>query len=120
MSVEILSVSLSDESIQALAIAVANRIGSHAQDAPSEAAQPPLDDPWAGTNTSPTTSGAPGTSAPQQPAQSHAGPVVPHCVHGEMRYVPGGFSKSTGRAYEAFYGCNTPRGTPNQCKSVKP
>jgi hypothetical protein len=39
-------------------------------------------------------------------------------MHGAMRYVPAGFSQSTGRSYNAFWGCTAPRGAQDKCKSV--
>ena len=119
MSVEILSVSLDDETIEKLATAVASRLGGSGTNNP-ETGTPdpsppaePQDDPWAGTNAQ----AAPQAQTQQQPAQAQRGPTVPSCIHGEMRYVPGGFSRSNNKPYAAFYGCPTPRGTPNQCKS---
>lgn len=116
MSVEILSVSLDDETIEKLSQRVAQLVGAPAtglRPEPQEAAPPPQDDPWAGTNAQ----AAPQAQTQQQPAQAQRGPTVPSCIHGEMRYVPGGFSRSNNKPYAAFYGCPTPRGTPNQCKS---
>lgn len=83
-------------------------------------------DPWA----SPAT-GAPSTAVVPQPGPTPSAgaaqftPQVsyqpggsPRCAHGEMKFVPAGVSKSTGRAYGAFYGCTAPRGQ-QQCKSIK-
>lgn len=120
MSVEILSVSLDDETIEKLADAVSARmsgqVGVYQENVAATASRPPeqpQDDPWAGTNAQ----AAPQAQTQQQPAQAQRGPTVPSCIHGEMRYVPGGFSRSNNKPYAAFYGCPTPRGTPNQCKS---
>jgi hypothetical protein len=55
----------------------------------------------------------------QQPAVQQAPPnpgPVPSCQHGAMKLVPGGISKNTGKAYNAFYSCNGPRDS--QCKTV--
>lgn len=90
-------------------------VGAGAQPPPAPPAQPPPDDPWAGTNAAPPAHTAPAPPAPQQPAQGAAAPV---CVHGPRRYVPAGFSKSTGRAYPAFWGCSAPRGAPDKCATV--
>jgi hypothetical protein len=76
-------------------------------------------DPWGAPATT-----APSTAAPVQPAPTYSAGAAqttpqgnPTCVHGEMRYVAAGFSRSTGKGYAAFWGCSAPRGT-QQCKSV--
>lgn len=48
-----------------------------------------------------------------QPAQQ--GPS-PSCAHGPMKLVPGGISKGSGKAYNAFYSCTA--GRDSGCKSV--
>lgn len=126
MSVEILTVSLSDESVEKLAYRTAvllhERMGGNqstthsnppSQNSHSTQSGPNYDDdPWAGTNATPP------PSQGQQQQQSNA----PRCAHGEMRYVPAGFSQSTGRSYDAFWGCSGPRNLPRdqKCKSVSP
>ena len=50
---------------------------------------------------------------PQQPPQGAA--PGPSCLHGAMKLVPGGISKGTGKAYNAFWACTADRA--NQCKS---
>ena len=55
----------------------------------------------------------------QQPAVQQAPPnqaPVPSCVHGAMKLVPGGISKGTGKAYNAFYSCTA--GRDSGCRSV--
>ena len=55
----------------------------------------------------------------QQPAVQQAPPnpgPVPSCQHGAIKLVPGGISKNTGKAYNAFYSCTGPR--ESQCKTV--
>lgn len=122
MAVEILTVSLSDESILRLADAVAQRLGNQAttesnypspepQGAPSAPVSQGQPDPWSGQQAPPQQQQAP---VQQQPAAG--GP--PTCRHGVMRFVPAGFSQSTGRAYPAFYGCQAARGAPDKCRSV--
>lgn len=82
---------------------------------------PTQPDPWQASPVTPASypAGAPTpVSTPQggvAPTTGQAGPV---CAHGPMRFVPAGFSKSTGKPYAAFYGCPAPRGQ-QQCKSVK-
>ena len=51
---------------------------------------------------------------PQQP-QGNGGAPAPSCAHGAMKLVPGGTSKNTGKAYNAFWACTADRA--NQCKS---
>ena len=55
----------------------------------------------------------------QQPAVQQAPPnpgPVPSCQHGAMKLVPGGISKNTGKAYNAFYSCTA--GSGSSCKTV--
>ena len=55
----------------------------------------------------------------QQPAVQQAPPnpgPVPSCQHGAMKLVPGGISKNTGKAYNAFYSCTA--GRDSGCRSV--
>ena len=51
--------------------------------------------------------------APVQQAQE--GPS-PSCAHGVMKLVPGGVSKGSGKAYNAFYSCTA--GRDSGCRSV--
>ena len=51
--------------------------------------------------------------AAAQPQQQ--GPS-PSCAHGPMKLVPGGISKGSGKAYNAFYSCTA--GRDSGCKSV--
>jgi hypothetical protein len=147
VSVEILSVSLSPETIEQLAQRVAQLIGGGQPVPTAPAAAPPQPtnapapqgqgdyDPWAGTNTAgpaghPGTPGA-GPSAAAPPANQYQQPYQPPqqapqapqqggpvCAHGPMRFVPGGFSKSTNRPYPAFWGCTAPKGAPDKCSSA--
>lgn len=143
MSVEILSVALDPQTIEQIAQRVAQLIGGGQQaPTPAPAAGPPAGstapapgqeyDPWAGTNAAPAGAqpgyAAPATAAPAaQPGTYAAGPSAaappanpggPVCAHGPMKYVPGGFSKSTNRPYPAFWACTTPKGAPDKCASV--
>jgi len=55
----------------------------------------------------------------QQPAVQQAPPnpgPVPSCQHGAMKLVPGGISKNTNKAYNAFYSCTA--GRDSGCRSV--
>ena len=55
----------------------------------------------------------------QQPAVQQAPPnqaPVPSCQHGAMKLVPGGISKGTNKAYNAFYSCTA--GRDSGCRSV--
>lgn len=123
MALTILTVSLDDASIEAVAQRVVQLWGNPqpapqaapatppAQPAAPPAAPPqPQADPW-----------APG--AQPQPPAAPAAPAAPTtaaptCAHGPMRYVPAGFAQSTGRAYAAFWGCPQPKGAPDKCRSV--
>lgn len=140
MPVEILTVSLSDDSIEALANAVARLIRNQIQPGNYPAAESnppssethrtrsdqvpqqggdswgetPVDDggwPQGGQSAQP-----PQQSQPPQQNQQQGGPKF--CQHGEMRLVPAGFSQSSGKAYKAFYACPTPRGATDKCKSI--
>jgi len=78
------------------------------------------------TNTQPPQQQAPGQWADrshaqpyQQPAVQQAPPnpgPVPSCQHGAMKLVPGGISKNTNKAYNAFYSCTA--GRDSGCRSV--
>jgi hypothetical protein len=57
-----------------------------------------------------------GSQQSTQPASSASGPA-PSCRHGEMKYVPGGYSQRTKRNYGAFYSCQGPRN--EQCDTVQ-
>lgn len=50
--------------------------------------------------------------APQ--AQADGGPTTPpeSCVHGVKKWIPAGVSKTTGKPYPAFWGCQAPQGQP--------
>jgi len=52
----------------------------------------------------------------QQPPQQAAQGPSPSCAHGPMKLVPGGVSKNTGKAYNAFYSCTA--GRDSGCRSV--
>ena len=61
------------------------------------------------------TNEAPGQWADRSHAQPQQGPA-PSCAHGPMKHVPGGISKNTGKAYNAFYSCTA--GSGSSCKTV--
>jgi len=52
----------------------------------------------------------------QQPAQQAQQGPSPSCAHGPMKFVQGGISKNTGKAYNAFYSCTA--GSGSSCKTV--
>jgi hypothetical protein len=150
VAVEILTVSLSDESIEKVAAAVARMLGNQpvAQSNPpapetqrtqSGGFQQGQADPWVGD--APADQGAQpqpnyqqpyvnaqGTQASPYPGQQGPPPnqqngyqqqgQTPTCNHGAMKYVPAGFSRSTNKAYNAFWGCPAPRGAQDKCRSV--
>lgn len=137
MSVEILSVSLSDESIERIAQRVAQLTGGvpvtqsnppspqTTQPAESPGFQPQGQDPW--DSATPANQWQPHAQPQQQaPQQQYQAPPqqayqqqgqAPVCAHGPMRFVQAGVSGS-GKPYGAFWGCSAPRG-PGQCKSVR-
>src|SRR5690348_10270942 len=143
LAVEILTIDLSDESVQRIAAEV-HRLITQAPSAtqsnpPSpqypQSAEPSgfqqQADPWLNQNPSPpqqqfgpppaptTSQGV--TAYPQQPTQPQPAvqqaPPERFCPYGKMRFVPAG-TNNQGRAYNAFYGCPLPRGDANQCRPV--
>ena len=71
------------------------------------------EDPWA-------TSG-PGPSQPQpqnRQGPPQGNPSVPRCQHGDMRYVPAGFSQRNQRSYPAFWACPADKNDPSKCKGI--
>lgn len=138
MSVEILTVSLSDESVERIAQRVAQLTAGGAASyspvgSPGQTPQPAQSpgpsqqgDPWANTPVAAYSQQqaqpqqqyqqAP-QQAPPQPTQYQQQGQAPVCAHGPMRFVQAGVSGS-GKAYGAFWGCSAPRGA-NQCKSVR-
>lgn len=147
MSVEILSVSLSDESVERLAQRVAQLVGGQpathsnppSSQNPQDAAGPASggnDDPW--QNQPPAQNQQQGQYMgqqgqwQQQPVQQQSPPPQqqtqqynvqgPTCAHGAMRYVPSGVIKSgprQGQTFPAFYGCPLPKGAQGKCSSVQ-
>lgn len=58
-----------------------------------------------------------GTTAVPMPTQSApAGKPQCSCGSGDMRFVPAGIAKSTGRPYKAFWACPKPQGQACQNK----
>jgi hypothetical protein len=57
-----------------------------------------------------------GSQQSTQPAAAPSGPA-PTCRHGEMKYVPGGYSQRTKKNYGAFWSCQGPRN--EQCDTVQ-
>jgi hypothetical protein len=53
----------------------------------------------------------------QQPAQVNQSGPAPTCRHGEMKFVPAGYSQRTKKNYDAFWSCQGPRN--EQCDTVK-
>lgn len=147
--VQILSVSLEPEAVEQIAQRVVQLLGNTqqapaqapaqnyvqpsvqvattAQPAPVVSTAQPVQngsadyDPWAGTGATRAPVQQPvqpyQPQAPQQPQQAPQGGPV--CAHGPMRYVPGGFSRTSNRPYAAFYGCPQPKDAPDKCRSVK-
>ena len=143
MAIEILTVSLSDESIQRVADLVTGKVLSIMQgglattDGNPPSPQTPQDaerqgfqpqgDPWLNQNPTPpaqqqqyqptpSSQQQPQYQPPQQPPAVQQGPPKRFCPHGEMRFVPAGTTQQ-GKQYNAFYGCPLQRGDVNQCKS---
>lgn len=123
MAVEILTVSLSDESIETLANRIAyilngpspttlsNPPSSETTQGAERSGFQPNDDPWLNS---------PDSQEQQRPAvEQEQGPPKKFCKHGEMRFIPAGVS-GNGKKYNAFYGCTLQRGDPDQCKPVRP
>jgi len=144
VSVEILSVSLSDESVEALAQRLAQLLGAPpvtqsnppAAQTPQPAASPESGepaDPWQNQQAQQYQpqpqqyqQQAPPPQQYQQAPPAQQGQQynaqVPTCAHGPMRYVPGGTIKSgprAGQSYPPFYGCQLPKGAPGKCASVQ-
>jgi hypothetical protein len=127
MAIEILTVSLSDESIEAVARRVAEIVRVDAGiDQPGvdrmvTQSNPPSSQNLQGAERSGFQQNSdPWLDSPdsQQRQAQTQGPPDRYCTHGKMRYVPAGVSAS-GRSYGAFYGCPLPRGDANQCKSQR-
>jgi hypothetical protein len=145
VSIEILTVSLSDESIQRVAEEIHRRITQQPATTVSNPPSPqtPQDaersgfqqqgDPWLNQNPTPPvqqqqaaahgyvqqqySQQAPPQSQPQQQVPAvQQGPPKRFCPHGEMRFIPAGTTQQ-GKQYSAFYGCPLPRGDVNQCKA---
>jgi hypothetical protein len=122
VAVEILSVSLSEDSVSAIADRVAQLIGgvraitesSHPSSETTQSAersgfQQPAD-PWLDS---------PDAQPERHEPPATTEPAERHCRHGKMRYVKAGVS-ANGRKYNAFYGCPLERGNPDQCKPARP
>ena len=124
MSIEILTVSLSDESIQRVAERVAellngspvhnnrsttqsnppssqNPQGAERSGFQQEARAPQNADPWDDPQ-----------PAQNQPQNDQEGPPTCNCGQ-PKRWVPPGFSQNSGKAYKGFWACPQPRG--QQC-----
>ena len=137
MAVEILTVSLSDESIGRLAMHIASLLKAPVPTTDSNPPSPEFPqsaepsgfsqqpDPWQNrVGTPPSQQNYPQQAPPQQQYQQGSPPAVQQgppqrfCPHGEMRFVPAG-TNSQGKSYNAVYGCTLQRGDPNQCKPVR-
>lgn len=127
MSVEILTVSLSDESIEKLAqrlweIGTGNGAVT-LSNPPSPQTPQGAEQPGFQQGPPPSQNSAPDPwTQPQAPQQQYQQPAqqaqpqqgqVPTCAHGPKRWVPPGFSQNTGKSYPGFYACPAPRG--QQC-----
>lgn len=120
MAIEILSVSLSEESVARIADAVAAQL-LPAQRATTHSNPPSAQNPQPAERPGFQQESDPWLDSPdsQQRPAVETGPAEKHCRHGKMRFVEAGVSAS-GRKYNAFYGCPLERGNPDQCKPVRP
>lgn len=75
----------------------------------------PKDEP-AATNKSWSSQGSRQSQQATASASNNSGPA-PTCRHGEMKYVPAGTSKRTGKDYDAFWSCTGPRN--EQCDTIQ-
>lgn len=76
----------------------------------------PKDEP-AATNKSWSSQGSRQSQQGAPPPTSNSGGPAPTCRHGEMKYVPAGTSKRTGKDYDAFWSCTGPRN--EQCDTIQ-
>jgi hypothetical protein len=147
VSVEILSVHLSDESIERLALAVANILAGG--DRPTTQSNPgssqnPQDangpgsggqgDPWLNQNGGQQQQGqyqgqqqgqqGPGQQYQGQQNQGFQGQGQQqqggghNCAHGPMAFVPAGTNRNTNEPYNQYWKCPLPRGAQGRCRNV--
>jgi hypothetical protein len=132
MSVEILSVNLSNETIEALAERVAalldrgNRPTTQSnppppqnpQDAGSpEPGQPA--DPWGNGNNQQGQGQQNNQGQYNGPQNTQNNQQQGHnCAHGSMRFVPAGKNRNTGESYGAYYACPLDRGLQGRCRNA--
>lgn len=125
MAVEILSVSLSDESIERLAQEVLRlMVNSNKADLATQSNPPSSQTSQGAERSGFQASDDPWLNSPdaqeQRPAvEQEQAPPRKFCKHGEMRFIPAGVS-GNGKRYNAFYGCSLERGNPDQCRPVRP
>lgn len=126
MAVEILTVSLSDESIEAVAKRVAQIMGGHitlvSGETVTQSNPPSSQNPQSAERSGFQPEGrAPQNNDPwedQQPQQrqpqqnDQEGPPTCNCGQ-PKRWVPPGFSQNSGKSYQGFWACPQPRG--RQC-----
>lgn len=143
MSVEILSVSLSDESVEALAQRLAQLLGGQSvtQSNPPSAQNPqPAASPESQGQGDPWLNGQQGQQYQQGPPQGQGyqqggyqqGPQQggyqgqgqqqggANCAHGPMQFVPAGTNRNTNEPYSAYYKCPLQRGAQGRCRNVYP
>lgn len=52
----------------------------------------------------------PGLSGPAPEWKPSTSETPPSCAHGPMKWVPPGVSKTSGKPYSGFWGCQAPQG----------
>ena len=128
MSIEILTVSLSDESIDRIVTALHARM-QHPQVTITQSNPPSAQNPQSAESpgfqqeADPWQNGGVPQTAPPQPQPSYQPPAqvqpqqapgtTPVCAHGPKKWVPPGFSQTTQKSYQGFWACPAPRG--QQC-----
>jgi hypothetical protein len=137
VSVEILTVSLSDESIGRLAMQIASLLKGVAPTTQSNppSSQNPQDangpgsggqgDPWLNQNGGQQQQaqqyqqgppqGQQGQYQGQQQGQQQGGH---NCAHGQMTFVPAGTNRNTNEAYNQYWKCPLQRGAQGRCRNV--
>lgn len=106
-----ITINLDDEAIDFLAARIALKLSGMES---SQSVNPPEQNTRR-TQTDPVSGNDGWDSGPAEPRRPE--PEVPTCQHGPMKLVPAGYSKRTGKPYDAFYACQGPRDA--QCKGVQ-
>lgn len=135
MAVEILTVSLSDESIQEIARQVFNLVNRKVQAVTQSnppSSQNPQDagapvsgqqgDPW--LNSGGQYLPQPTQQNGQQYQQGYVQQQAPqpqgghNCAHGPMTFVPAGVNRNTNEPYSQYWKCPLQRGAQGRCRNV--